>query len=144
MRRKNTLFLLKYGKIYGFNTSESRSGLVGKDAVCFGNIEDEYVIFVEATTDNNVETINYGTDVFFNSDFMEYETETGEHEIEFDSRTVIVYNGVLVGTYSPDLMKKYFTKASEITAIDNNADYMYVVISIREWKNKNIESWKFF
>ncbi len=121
-------------KKYHFNTDESRDGLVGRYTAFFMDVEDELVIFIEPTSENVVYEVNYNPGVSFKSTTVEYEVNDEELYFEVNPETIVVYNGISVGTYSAAVMNKYYGKGSKITAIDNDDDGICDVLLIRKWE----------
>ena len=121
-------------KKYHFNTEESKDGLVGRNAAFFMNAEDNFVIFIEPTNDNIVYDVNYNPGVSFKNLTVEYEINDEEVYFEVNPETIVVYNGVAVGTYSSAVMNKYYGKGSKITAVDNDDDGICDVLLIRKWE----------
>ena len=121
------------GKVYNFNTDVSREGLVGRHTAFFVHKEDNLVLLIEPTTENTIYNIKFGSEFDFKPNIVEFNLDTDEDEFEVGSETIVVYNGMAVGTYSVNLINRYFTSGSELTAIDNDKDDVSDVILIRKW-----------
>lgn len=122
------------GKVYKFNSSESQADLIGREAVLFIEEENDYVILAEATSNNDVRTINFGEETMFKSSYIECFADDGEeYRIDVSNNTNVIYNGMLVGTYSVDLMSKYFKEGTKITAVDNDKDGDCNYLLVRCW-----------
>lgn len=124
------------GKLYKFNPNESQSNLVGRNAVAFVEEESDLVLFAEATVNNEIHVINFGEKPLFTSNLIEYYTNEGKQQkLNVSSDTKVIYNGMLVGGYSSEMIKNYFKEGTEITAVDNNGDRRYDYLMVRYWES---------
>ena len=123
------------GKVYKIRDGFVSSNLLGRQVGFFLNEEENMVLFAEATVKNQIHVINYGEDPQFKSGMIEYETVDGEeYEVEVDSETKVIYNGLLAGNYTPSLAEMKFSESANITAVDNDDDGVYNYLIIRSWE----------
>ena len=123
------------GKKYDFNPDESKEGLLGRHTAYFVDTEENLVVFIEPTTENTVYTVNGSSIADFKSDIVEYDLDTDEKEFNVDNDTIVVLNGMAIGSYSIDLLNLHFTPGTSMVAVDNDRDDVCDVIMLRKWES---------
>ena len=128
------------GQVFGFN-AVAPLGFVGKHVYFYVLVNDEGgygdVVSITATNKNTVVALN-GEDMvaYSNMGMKYYISETKTTEIDTNLSTKWLYNGV-PGSYCLDTVD--FNGNVQITAIDNNEDEIFDVVSVYEYTDAIVD-----